>query len=412
MSSNTKFLRERRAKAYAAAVDYLKNGLNSETRHSYDKAMDEVESLGREILTAENGGFAPAASAESRETRTKFDFAFDKYVRFGEQSLEPEERKALATRAEKRDQTAGTQTINQSTGSAGGFLVPAGFADEIEIATKWYAPLTDVCRTITTASGSVLPFPTSDDTGNEAALIGEASGAGQQDVAFSTVNLHAYKYTSKLVKVSSELLQDSAFNIYSYLADRFAERFGRAFEKAFTNGDGSSKPTGILTAIAAAGAVPVTAAGSSANDGIVGNTGANSIGSQDLVNLEHSVDRSYRRGAQYMFHDNTLGKLKGMLDKYGRPLWTPGVAAGEPDKINGYAYTINNAIPQISASNVTVVFGDFSKFLIRKVGTPSVKRLVELYAVSDEVGFLAFQRVDSNLIDAGQHPLNVLQQHS
>jgi HK97 family phage major capsid protein len=145
MSTNTKFLRERRAKAYAEAVEYLKNGLNSETRHSYNKAMDEVESLGREILTAENGGFAPVASTESRESRTKFEFAFDKYIRFGEGSLEPEERKALATRAEKRDQTAGTQTISQSTGSAGGFLVPAGFADEIEIATKWYAPLTDGC---------------------------------------------------------------------------------------------------------------------------------------------------------------------------------------------------------------------------------------------------------------------------
>jgi HK97 family phage major capsid protein len=269
-----------------------------------------------------------------------------------------------------------------------------------------------VCRTITTASGSILPFPTSDDTANSAVLISEASGAGQQDVAFGTVNLHAYKYTSKLVKVSSELLQDSAFNIYAYLADRFAERFGRAFETVFTNGDGSNKPTGLLTAIAASGATPVSAAGSSANDGIGGNTGANSIGSQDLVNLEHSVDRSYRRNAKYMFNDKTLGTLKGMLDKYGRPVWTPGVASGVPDTINGYAYVINNGMPTITASAVTVAFGDFSKFLIRKVSTPVVKRLVELYAVSDEVGFLAFQRVDSNLIDAGQHPLNVLQQHS
>jgi HK97 family phage major capsid protein len=406
----SKQLREQRAKAHADAIGFLKSGLTNENRGAFDRAMDAVETLGREIQAVENGGYVSAATGETRESRAKHMLAFDTYLRGGLESLTPEMRKTLN---ERRDQLAGQITISQSQGAAGGYLVPAGFADEIDIATKYYCPLLDggVCRVLNTDSGSILPFPTNNDTNNQASLIGEGSSTTELDVAFGNVNFYSYKYTSRLVKVSAELLQDSYFNLYAFLADRFAERFGRAFESAFTNGSGSAQPTGFMTAIAASGATPIHANGSAANDGSLA-TGANSIGSQDLVNLEFSVDRSYRRNAKYVFHDNTLGFLKGLLDKYGRPLWTPGLAAGEPDKINGYAYVVDNAMPQIAPSAVTVAFGDWSKFIIRKVSTPVVKRLTELYATSDETGFVAFQRVDSNLIDAGTHPLNVLQQHS
>ncbi len=77
----------------------------------------------------------------------------------------------------------------------------------------------------------------------------------------------------------------------------------------------------------------------------------------DLVKLEHSVDPSYRQRAGHMFHDNTLGQLKRILNKFGRPLWTPGIAVGEPSTINGYQYSINQAMPQIAPSATTMGFG-------------------------------------------------------
>ncbi len=132
----------------------------------------------------------------------------------------------------------------------------------------------------------------------------------------------------------------------------------------------------------------------------------------DLVNLKHSVDPSYRQRVGYMFHDNTLGQLKRILDKFGRPLWTPGIAVGEPSTINGYQYSINQAMPQIAPSATTMAFGDFSKFIIRRVSQMSVRRLGERYAEFDEVSFLAFERVDSRLMDAGTHLINVLVQRS
>src|SRR5260370_35145425 len=113
--------------------------------------------------------------------------------------------------------------------------------------------------------------------------------------------------------MSLELLEDSAFDLEQWLAERFGERFGRAYEAALTTGTGSSQPTGLLTAIAASGVAPIVAAGSAESTGGI-QTGVNSIGYSDLVNLEHSVDPGYRHRAQYMFPAPTLSTLQRIID--------------------------------------------------------------------------------------------------
>src|SRR4029077_668673 len=282
-----------------------------------------------------------------------------------------------------------------------GFLVPTGFVDRIEDATKWYADLLKdgTCTVVETATGQPLPFPVSDDTSNSAVVVDEANTINESDVTANHVKLASYKLSSGVVKASIELLQDSAIDIEGWLAEPFGIRYGRGLEGYLTNGTGSGQPTGLLTAIAASGATPVTAAGSSANSGGT-ETGANSIGYADLIDLEHSVDPSYRRNAKYMFHDKTLGQLKKILDKFGRPLWVAGIGVGEPDTLNGFPYVINQSMPQVAPSNTTVVFGDFKQYVIRKVKGMSMQRLVELYAVNGQVGFISNMRVDANLVSA------------
>ena len=315
---------------------------------------------------------------------------------------------------EQRTEVEGAPMLNHiGTYSGLGYFVPTGFVNAIEQATKWFAPLLDgsVITVMETATGQPLPMPTSNDTGNAATIVGEASSVNELDVTASQITFGAYKFTSGLVKASLELIQDSAFDLEAWLAARFAERWGRGLESFLTNGSGSSQPTGLLTAVAASGATPIVAAGSSESTG-GSQTGANSIGYSDLVNLEHSVDPSYRRGAKYMFHDQTLSSLKRIIDKFGRPLWTPGISANEPDRLNGYEYVINQSMPQIAASATTVAFGDMKKFIARRVKDLTVMKLVERYAELGQVGFVSFARLDSNLLDAGTHPINTLQQHS
>ncbi len=215
----------------------------------------------------------------------------------------------------------------------------------------------------------------------------------------------AYKYSTKMVKVSIELLQDSAFDLESFLKDQFAIRIGRILNNHFTVGTGTNQPKGILVA-ATAGPV---AGGSSGNDG-GSETGGTSIGSDDLIELEHSIDPLYRRGAKYMMHDSTLKQIKKLKDKYGRPLWLPGLAVNDPDTINGYGYSINNDLPAIAVNAKTVLFGKLDKYIIRRVKELSVLRLVERYADYGQVAFIGFARYDGNLLDAGTHPVKYLTQ--
>jgi len=453
--SRLKDLQEKRAQAHSAAVEFLKGDQTAETRASYAKAIAEVDAIGLDI---ENIKKADAVEAELRAsghikttpvnsnvvtTKEQADVLAAEYRKaffqvlksktrnmgFGQdasENVEPgmirnEKLRAILDRGvqfekEQRDLAEGAPMLNHiGTYSGLGYFVPTGFVNAIEQATKWFAPLMDgsVITIMDTATGQPLPFPTSNDTTQAATLVGEAGTVSEQDVTASQINFGAYKFTSGLVKASLELLQDSAFDLDAWLVQRFAERWGRGLEYFLTQGEGatSSEPTGILTAVATSGATPIIATGSSESTGGA-QTGANSIGYSDLVNLEHSVDPSYRRGAKYMFHDQTLSSLKRIIDKYGRPLWTPGVGVDVGDTINGYSYVINQSMPQIAASNVTVAFGDMKKFVARRVKDLSVQKLVERYAELGQVGFISFARLDSNLLDAGTHPINVLQQHS
>lgn len=310
-----------------------------------------------------------------------------------------------------------------SVSSLGGYFVPQGFVYDIDQAMKYWGDMLGIAEILDTATGQTLPYPTDNDTTITGEIVAEGAQVTEADVSVGHLNFGAYKFSTKMVKVSLELLQDSAFNLESYLRDKFAIRMGRILNTKFTVGAGTTEPNGIITAIVAGNpapnawatqqtyGTPVIAAGSSANDGSA-NTGANSIGYGDMVNLEHSVDPLYRRGAKYMFHDGTLRFLKTLLDKYGRPLWVPGVTADAPDEICGYDYSINNDMATIAASANTVAFGAMKKYLIRRVKEMSILVLRERYADYGQVAFIGFSRYDGNLIDAGTHPVSYLQQHS
>lgn len=282
----------------------------------------------------------------------------------------------------------------QSTGSntGGGYTVPTGFYDELMDAEKAYGGMLETAFVFDTSTGNSLPIPTDNDTSNSGAILSENTQVGNQDVTFGAVTLNAYTYTSKLVLVSNQLLQDSAFNLDGFLSNKLGTRIARAINTHFTTGDGSSKPTGAVTAAT------------------LGATGANgetaSVIFDDLIELEHSVDPAYRKGARYMMSDSSLKIIKKLKDSQGRYLWMPGMPiAKEPDTINGYQYTVNQDMPAMATSAKSVLFGDFSKYFIRRVAGVQVLRLTERYADYNQTGFLAFQRWDGNLVDAGTHPL-------
>ena len=450
--SKARELREQRKKICEQANAVLDNNqLTAEERNKqFDTMMADADRLKTDIdrherletLEAEmrgtsappngqpDGGVDEPEIGKERERRYReawarcMQFGFDAKPHLRIRGISHEDRALLTQRmvelpAELRDMsTQGGAAYPGGVGSAGGFFVPTGFVNDVEQALKYYGPMLagdgtgrDGLPTIMdTATGQPLPYPTSNDTAVVGERLGENQPAAGADVTLGMIMLGAYMYSTKFVKVSIALLQDSAFNIQQFLTDRFGERLGRILNTDFTVGAGSggSAPNGVITA-ATAGPIAV---GANANDGA---SGINSIGSDDLVSLEHSVDILYRRGAKYMAHDTTIGALKKIKDKYGRPLWLPGVALNAPDTLNGYSYAANNDMDQIPVapnSPITtkkvMLFGQVSKYLIRRVKELSVLRLDERFAEYGQVAFLGFARYDGNLLDAGTAPVKYL----
>lgn len=362
-----------------ADADGIKARIDREERlEASEKHLGE-----RQKITAKVRDISVDEVAEEALAETK---AFRSYLRNGISGLSAEERELALPRFQNA-QSTGTNT-------AGGYTVPQGFYDELQDAQKAYGGMLDpgVAFVFDTASGNSLPIPTDNDTSNSGAILTENTQVGTQDVTFGAVTLGAYTYTSKLVLVSNQLLQDSAFNLDSFLSNKLGVRIARAINTHFTVGSGSNQPNGAVTAatLGATGASGETA----------------SLIFDDLISLEHSVDPAYRKGARFMFADSTLATIKKLKDTQGRYLWQPGLTvAGEPPTINSYQYTVNQDMPAMATSAKSILFGDFSKYFVRRVAGVQVLRLTERYADFNQTGFLAFQRWDGNLVDAGTHPL-------
>ncbi len=289
------------------------------------------------------------------------------------------------------------QRAMSTTDSAGGYTIPEGFSNALEVAMLAFGGPRQVCRILTTATGNDLPWPTMTDTANEGELLAEEGSIGSSvDPTFGVVTFNAYKYSSKPILVSAELLQDSAFNMGQIIGNALGTRIGRITSQHFTTGTGSSQPNG-LTVAAGSG---VTAAGAAA------------ITADELIDLQHSLDPAYRGfpSCGWMFADSTLKIIRKLKDGDSQYLWQPGLRAAEPDMLLGKPYTVNQDMPAATTGNVSVLFGAFEKYVIRDVAQLRLYRLEERYRDNDQTGFIAFSRHDGDLLDAGTDPIKKLTQ--
>ena len=283
------------------------------------------------------------------------------------------------------------------TDSAGGYTVPEGFSNELEKSLLAFGGPRKVARVIRTSSGNDLPWPTVNDTGNTGRLLAENAAITETAITFGSKTFSAYKFSSDSVLVSSELMQDSAFNLASEVGAMLGERLGRCEAGYFTTGTASSQPGGIVTGAGAG----VTAASATA------------IAADELFELVHSVDPAYRGQSScgWMMHDNVLLALRKLKDGNDQYLWQEGMSAGEPDRLLGHPITINqNMASSVATGEITVLFGAMAKFIIRDAGSVRLYKLEERYRDNDQTGFVAFKRSDSGVIDAGTDPIKKLTQ--
>ncbi|WP_294086588.1 phage major capsid protein [uncultured Actinobacillus sp.] len=366
------------------------NTWSSEQRTKWENMKTELDGLESQIEREESLRSIDALFAQEQrseepkapevlDVEAKRSQVFDSFLRRGLGELTTEERQVMA---ELRAQASGTD-------NKGGYTVPKEMQARIVEQMKAYGGISSVAQILNTADGHTIMWATADGTTEEGELIGENVAATEQDVEFGSAELGAKKLSSKIIRVPNELLQDSGVDIEAFLASRIAQRIGRAEARYLIQGTGlgsPAQPKGLQASVT----------------GVTQAAAATAVTWQDLNALIHSVDPAYRNvgNTRLAFNDNTLKALKEMVDGQKRPIWLPDVAGVAPATILGQQYVIDQGIDDIAAGKKFAYFGDFSRFIIRRVSGMTLRRLVERYAEFDQVGFLAFHRFDCVLEDS------------
>lgn len=304
--------------------------------------------------------------------------AFDRFLRHGFSELSAEERQAV-----KELRAQGT-----SPDVKGGYTVPTQMLNKIVDSMKAYGGIASVAQILNTSTGQDITWSTSDGTAEEGELLGENTETTEEDVTFGTAVLGAKKLSSKIIKVSNELLQDSGVDIEAYLASRIGQRIGRGEAKYLVQGTGAGtpvQPKGLVASVT----------------GTVNTASAAAFTWQEMNKLKHAIDPAYRGGPKFRwaFNDSTLQVIEEMVDDQKRPLWLPDVVGGTPATILNVPYVIDQAIDGIAAGKKFAFLGDFDRFIVRRITYMTLKRLVERYAEYDQTAFLAFHRFDCVLED-------------
>jgi len=275
------------------------------------------------------------------------------------------------------------------TDSAGGFTVPTELATFIEKAMIATGPMygNQFFTYINSNDGRTFNIPTVDDTAVTAVAHTEGTQPtddGGKDVTFGQKTLGAFAFDSEWVRWSAELNADSILNMESLLGELLGERLGRIANSKLTVGSGSSDVEGIVT--------------NSAEGKVAAAT--NAVTGDEIIDLIHSVDPAYRNAPNtaIMMSDSTLAAVRKLKDGDGNYLWQMGnYQAGIPQNLLGYNVVVNQAMAGIGdgVNSKIMLFGDMSKFYVRKVGAPSLYVARERFA--PDFGILGYIRFDGVL---------------
>jgi HK97 family phage major capsid protein len=357
----------------------LLDGITGETSAEQDEQLTrmdaalsartvEIERLERALAfetASQTPELEPLLDSVDRSDDPEVRAAFLHYIRTGEMS---------------------TRALTVGTDASGGYTVPDAFRNFVQITMKAFGGVREVATVISTDSGQNLEWPTFDGTAQVGAIVAENIQAAELDPAFGIASLDSYLYSSKVVRVPIQLLQDSAIDIEGFIGTALAERIARIQNTHFTTGTGSGQPDGV----AYSPTTGVTAASTTA------------ITSDEIISLVHSVDPAYRANGTFMLHDNTIATIRKLKEATTNAyMWQPGMQVGVPSTLFGYPIVTNQAMDaSLAATDVAMLFGDFKRnYVIRDVHNFELMTLKEHWADYHQRGYLGFLRTDGTKAD-------------
>ena len=259
--------------------------------------------------------------------------------------------------SEKRDQTVGTD-------SQGGYTSTSTMYDQIiDLLAEESQVIAAGAQVIRTAGGEKLLVPTV-STNAAGAIVTETSAYNEADIAFSQIELDAYKY-GNLIQVSDELISDSMFDIAEFVGRQGGQGVARALGADLTNGNGSSKPHGIAQAATSFGTT----------------SGATAITAAELIEVWSTMPVPYNNSdAAWLMSPEAMKKIRSLVDSNGQYIWQPGLQAEIPANLLGHRVYIDGNMDAVTSGKRAVVFAHMPSFAVRLAGGLRVDR-------SDEYGF-------------------------
>ena len=375
-----KELIEKRAKAWETAKDFVnthedKNGnLSAEDAATYSRMEAEIEELTNSIdrqQRAERREQELSKPVNSPITGKPYKDEPQGEKKTGRASDEYRQAMLTAMRTNFR-QVA--NVLQEGVDADGGYLVPVEYDNRLIEVLKEENIMRGLATRITTSGEHKINIAAT----TPAALWVEEGGALTfGDATFDQKFVDSHKL-HVAIKVTEELLYDSAFDLEKYIITQFGKALANAEEDAFLNGDGKGKPYGIFDA---------------ATGGESAGTLSADIKADDIFDLIYKLKRPYRKGASFIMNDKTIAQIRKLKDNNGQFLWQPSLVAGEPDQIAGYTVRTSAYAPENA-----IAFGDYSYYNIADRGARSFKTLNELFAGNGMVGFVAKERVDGLLL--------------
>lgn len=350
----------------------------------------ELENLEKRLLAVQDATNRAQGQPSGESREMSYEEVFERFLVMPQNGrLRDDELRILDAH------TRGTNTQIGSTDSLGGYLVPQSFSQMLELKGLWSGGMFQACTVEDDPIGGTLKWPTADDTGTTGEISTQGASRTVQDVTFGNVLFSDYTIDSGIVKVSRELINDNRIPmLMNVLSGLLADRINRKANTVLTTGTGTSQPYGLTTAVTTSGATTAS---------------ATAITKAELVKLLYSVDRYYTGStkAAWMMHSTSLGYLRSLdFSTDTTHLFADRVAAGEPEMLLGYPVYVNNDLPAMTSgvpitANKHIWFGDFSKYVIRRIAGVSIERNDSVYWDKFTAGFMGWTRLDGNLIMSG-----------
>ena len=372
-------LREKRNTAWNAAKAFLdshrteKGTLTAEDDATYTRMEQDIADLGKEIARLERQEALDAELSKPVNAPLTSKPTTGKQPEFKTGRASDEYRKGMLT-ALRTNFRQVSNVLQEGVDADGGYLVPEEYDRRLIQTLSEENIMRRLGHVITTSGEHKINIAA---TKPAAAWIEEGGALQFSDATFAQILLDAHKL-HVAIKVTEELLYDSAFNLESYIIEQFGKALANAEEDAFLNGTGVGQPLGLFAEV---------------GGGHVAGTLSAALKADDVLGLIYELKRPYRKNASFIMNDKTVAQIRKFKDNNGAYIWQPSYQAGEPDRILGYSVHTSEYVPENA-----IAFGDYSYYNIGDRGTRSFKQLTELFAGNGMIGYVAKERVDGKLI--------------